>query len=251
MREIREFVVRYEELVFPGGEEGFNRYDVRDTALVDLCLHFLHSHIPEEPASVVPTLLQGHLAHLLADVPARSLFMLRQYAGNLCSRLAWRKALSAHARAGNRTAYNLNDGMPQRRGHSRASIFTLLDRSLAEHVPYATREFVPAAPGHAKVRRRSQSNDNPLIFSVPSFRTSPHSPLPLPKRAINPPVSVRWDTLLDIARAVDARESAPDFPAWMQRLSLWKRLSKVTIDGIASDFYRDGVLTLDGTQHVV
>lgn len=251
MREIKKFVERYEELVFPGGRDDFNRYDIRDTALADLCLHFLHSYLPQEPASVVPTLLQGHLAHLLEGSSARSFFSLRQYAGNLCSRLAWRKALSVHARAGTRTAYDLSDGLPTRRAYSQASIIALLDRSLVDAVPYTIREFHPATPGHAKIKRRAQSDDDPLIVSVPAFSTPPHSILPLPRRTINPPISFRWDTLLETARVVDARETSPGFPAWMQKLSLWKRLSKVTIEGIGDDFFRNGVLTLDGTKHVV
>ncbi len=249
MRDISGFLDRYRDLVLPGAS-AVNRFDLRDIALTDLCLHFLFSYAPSERIHVIPSLLQGHLAAALPDEMSRALFVLRQYAGNLCSRLAWRKALSSHAEARSRSAYIVfADDKVQQREAVAPDLVTLLRDSLKSPLPYSQRELRFAEPGHAKVELRQ--GQEVRTFKIPHFQVPPPNRNSLPKRSVNPPISIKWERLLSIAREVDAREAAPGFPEWMSRLNLHSRLSKVQIESLSSDFFQNGTIILDGTSHVV
>lgn len=160
---------------------------------------------------MIPSLLQGHLAAALPDEMSRALFVLRQYAGNLCSRLAWRKALSSHAEARSRSAYIVfADDKVQQREAVAPDLVTLLRDSLKSPLPYSQRELRFAEPGHAKVELRQ--GQEVRTFKIPHFQVPPPNRNSLPKRSVNPPISIKWERLLSIAREVDAREAAPAFP---------------------------------------
>lgn len=95
MRTPNDLIEIYSDASFPASNRQ-NFYIRRDICLVDLCLHFLATYLAEESIWVIPTLLQGHLGGELPKESQRALFVLRQYANNLCSRLAWRSALNEH-----------------------------------------------------------------------------------------------------------------------------------------------------------
>lgn len=249
MRDISGFVDRYRDLALPGANN-LNKYDRRDIALADLCLHFIFTHAPSETVHVIPSLLQGHLVAALPAEMANALFALRQYAGNLCSRLAWRKALSSHADARNRTAYIVSaEDKIQPREAVAPDLVRLLDGTLKNRPPYAQRELRFAESGHARVELRQ--GQEVRTFNIPHLGV----PLPdrgmLPKRAVNPPISIKWERLLLVAQEVDARETATDFPKWMPRLNLHSRLSKIRIESLSTEFFQNGTITLDGTRHIV
>lgn len=249
MRDVSAFLERYRELALPGANT-LNRFDLRDIALTDLCLHFLHRHAPSESVGLIPPLLQGHLVAALPEEMARALFALRQYAGNLCSRLAWRKALSAHSEARSRTAYIVHTEDKVRPREAVApDLVGLLDGALLGRLPYTQRELRFADPGHAKVELRHGQEIR--TFKIPHLKDSVPDRGVLPKRSVNPPISIKWERLLSVAREVDARETAPGFPEWMPRLNLHSRLSKVKVESISPDFFQNGAITLDGTRHVV
>ncbi|NMG42649.1 hypothetical protein GPA22_02730 [Aromatoleum toluvorans] len=248
MRDLAEFTSRYGDLVLTGAS-GLNRFDLRDVALVDLCLHFSHLHAPSEPVHLLPSLLQGHLTTWLPEQAARRLFTLRQYAGNFCSRLAWRKALTAHAEVSNRAAYRVVDGFTRRRDAVSPSVIAFLDSILDARAEYSARELRLADAGHAKVTLTK--NADVRTVRIPDIPLTPPRRVELPRRSVNPPVSVKWTTLLDVARRVDERESAPGFPGWMPKLNLFKRLEKVRVESLGGGFFRDGAITLDGTSHLV
>ena len=249
MRNISGFLERYRDLVLPG-TSALNRFDLRDIALTDLCLHFLFGYASSETVHAVPSLLQGHLAATLPNEMSRPLFALRQHAGNLCSRLAWRKALSSHAEARSRTAYIISaEDKVQQREAVAPDLVTLLTTTLQSPLPYTQRELRFAEPGHAKVELRQ--GQEVRTFKVPHFQVPPPNRNSLPKRSVTPPISIKWERLLSIAQEVDAREAAPSFPEWMPRLNLYSRLSKIRIESLSSDFFKHDTIILDGTSHVV
>lgn len=249
MRDISGFIDRYRDLALPGANT-LNRYDHRDIALADLCLHFIYRHAETETVHVIPSLLQGHLAASLPTGKTGAWFALRQYASNLCSRLAWRKALLSHERAQQRTAYvvDAHDKVQPREAAS-PDLVKLLDGVLNQRPPYVLRELRHAEPGHAKVD--SRQGKEVRTFKIPDLPPPETRRISLPQRNSHPPISVKWETLLSVAREVDARESAPDFPTWMPRLNLYSRLSKIRIEGLSPGFFHNNTLTLDGTNHVV
>ncbi|MEE7462088.1 hypothetical protein MFUR16E_12690 [Methylobacterium fujisawaense] len=59
--------------------------------------------------------------------------------------------------------------------------------------------------------------------------------------------------MLDVARRVDARESAPGWPEGIKPLSLARRLADVRLEGTAPGFWDadSGYLTLEGVTHLV
>lgn len=249
MRNILGFLDRYRDLVLPGANT-LNRFELRNIALGDLCLHFLFSHAPSEMVHVIPPLLQGHLVAAFPDEMVRALLTLRQYAGNLCSRLAWRKALSSHAEARSRTAYIVSaEDKVQPREAVAPDLVVLLTEALNSSPPYEQRELRFAEPGHAKVELRQ--GQEVRTFKIPNLGMMQPDRASLPKRSVNPPISIKWERLMSIAQEVDAREKAPDFPEWMPRLNLHSRLSKVRIENLSSDFFQHGTITLNGTHHAV
>ena len=249
MRDVSSYVDRYRDLALSGAKD-LNRYDRRDIALADLCLHFLFSHAPTETVHVIPSLLQGHLVASLPAETADALFVLRQYTGSLCSRLAWRKVLLAHAEVKNRTAYVVSDDEKvQLREAVSPDLVALLDGVLKSPPPYVQRELRFAEPGHSKVDLRQ--GQEVRTFKVPRLNVSLPDRISLAKRTVNPPISIKWQRLLSIAREVDAREKAPGFPKWMPRLNLCSRLSKIQIESLSPDFFQNETITLDGTCHVV
>lgn len=249
MRNAKEFCLAYSDQVLLSKSGTAIAKEARDTALVDLCLHFLAIHFDSGSVDAIPGLLQGHLENHCPPVALKPLFTLRQIASKFCSRLAWRNALSTHKTSQSRTAYLVVEGRPQRQKPENDFAYGLLGQTLLEIPPYETRELKFATTGDWVAWIRSQ--ETVLQYTVPKISLPSGSPLDLKHRGVNPPIQIRWQDLLDTAIAVDARESHPNFPTWLPKLELHSRLQRIGVECFDNIFFKDGVFTLSGTQHVV
>lgn len=247
MRTPNLLVEAYSDAIFsPSSRPNF--FVRRDICQVDLCLHFLATHFPGESVWIMPTLLQGHIGAWIPPQSRRALFRLRQYANNLCSRLAWRSALNEHGEY-SRTAYSSEGGTPLKRPNASASLIQILSEALQSNAPYPSRELKLGKSGKAIIEDRVQEEEASIHLP------NPKNELPLAtvlkRREVNPPISIRWDTLIAVAKEVDERERSPGFPRWLPKLNLEQRLQKVHVKAVDQGFFRDGSLVLDGTKHVV
>lgn len=247
MRNSGRLIEEYSDAIFASGQAP-SFFVRRDICLVDLCLHFLTVHAPNESVWATPTLLQGHLAGWLPERDRHALFRLRQFANSFCSRLAWRAALAEHGQC-NRTAYQVLQEKPVRRSQTGPAVTAILGQALLSQAPYGMRDLIFGKPGPARLLHMPASGEP--VIQIPTVAPDLGEPASLLRRAVNPPLSVRWDTLLDVARQVDAREQSPLFPDWLPKLDLEKRLQKIDFASADGDFFRDGTLTLDGTEHLV
>lgn len=248
MRNAKDFYDKYRDLSLLKADK-LSRYALRDIATTDLCLHFLASHAPNESPQTIPYILQGHLEHFFDESARKSLFNLRQLAGNFCSRLAWRKALGLFEMAKNSAAYKLTNGQLVANDSAPQALIQFLHTALASAAPYALRSITFAKPGPARFEPRTKKGA--LFFTVPQKKLPLETPISLGKRAVNPSIKIRLDSLLDIAAQVDAREQQSTFPQWLPKLNLYDRFKKIEFDSLDSNFYSNGILTLEGTQHVV
>jgi hypothetical protein len=204
--------------------------------------------MPTESIWVIPTLLQGHLGRDLPKETRKALFMMRQYANGFCSRLAWRSALNEHSQHSN-TAYLVSENIARKRDGVSDVILSELSNSLQSTAPYPMRMLKFGQRGTAIFRNKAFSKE--FTINLPGAKGAVAEEAQLRRREINPPISIRWDTLLAIAKEVDTREKASDFPQWLSKLNLEQRLQKVQITALGSGLYRDDTLVLDGTQHMV
>ncbi|MFZ6654735.1 hypothetical protein [Undibacterium sp. TJN19] len=247
MRTPNSLVAAYSDASFPASNRK-NFYVRRDICLVDLCLHFLSTYMPSESVWVVPSLLQGHLVRDLPKETRKALFIMRQYANGFCSRLAWRSALNEHSQYSN-TAYLVQDDVARKRDGVSDVVISELSNSLQSTAPYPMRVLKFGQRGTAVFRNRAFGRE--FTVDLPAEKGTVAELAQLRRREVNPPISIRWDTLLAIAKDVDAREKAHDFPQWLPKLNLEQRIKKVKITALGSEFYRDDTLILDGTQHMV
>jgi hypothetical protein len=249
VRQAKAFIVEYAGLVLMTQTGASPTPIVRDTALADLCLHFLATHAPQESVDAVPALLQGHM---LAQVPVdghRALASLRHLASSFCSRLAWRNALANHQGSTGRTLYRVAERLAQVQRNPHDMGYRLLEATLSRPAPYDQRtvRFANAGEWVARIRW----NRATVTYQVPDV-TLPRSPgVTLQPRPVHPPIAIRWADLLATASDVDRREQEASFPAWLAPLHLAKRLQRVSIEAIGSEMWHKGTLTLSGTQHLV
>lgn len=249
MRQSTSFVASYADSVLLTENPSKPSLAIRDTALVELCLHFLVTHFPEETVDALPALLQGHMVCMAPDGARAPLAALRHLANSYCSRLAWRNALTNHQTHVGRTLYAVTGKIPGRQRTPTDVGYLLLSKALNEPAPYEHRKVHYATPGHwlSKVQWDSAT----VGYEVPDIKPREAPPVSLKRRAINPAISLKWSDLLLTAAEVDEREAKPSFPSWLRPLHLQKRLKKVSIEAINSGLWRDGVLTLSETQHLV
>ncbi|HEX6706078.1 MAG TPA: hypothetical protein VF169_15055 [Albitalea sp.] len=249
MRQAKPFVVDYAAQVLMA-ESGANPdARTRDTALTDLCLHFLANHAASETIDAIPPLLQGHmLAQLVPDSHA-PLATLRHLASSFCSRLAWRNALSHHRDSGGRTLYTVTERRAQRQRSPRDAGYALLSDALSRPAPYERRavHFASAGDWVAPIRW----NRATVGYKVPEVESPSRLGLNLQRRTVHPPIAIRWSDLMACAAEVDRREQSVDFPAWLPPLHLERRLQRVSIEAMGSGLWHNETLTLSGTQHLV
>lgn len=249
MRQSKSFVALYvDSVLLDEGKRG-STLKSRDAALADLCLHFLATYLPGETIDVVPSLLQGHLSGLMPIEACAPLATLRHLAGSFCSRLAWRNALTNHKENAGRTLYAVSADAPEKQRTTDAPGYQLLSDALTNAAPYELRAIHYATAGHwvSTVRWDKAT----IGYEVPAIKPREVPVIALKRRAINPAIPIRWTDLLSTASDVDERESSPTFPSWLPALHLRKRLERVSIEAVKSDMWRDGVLTLSETQHLV
>lgn len=249
MRTSKPFVKDYADQVLLASSSSSTTSDDRDTALVDLCLHYLAVHLPNERVDIVPSILQGHLTNLV-PVPSRlAASILRHLASAFCSRLAWRTALATHQDQSSRTLYAVTDGCPKARRPLGDPGYRLMEDTLCTSPPYDRRSVQFATKGHWTSTTRWGVAT--VAYEVPEIDQPSTAQLQLRSRSVNPPIQVKWCDLLQTASEVDEREKSADFPKWLQRLQLRSRLERVSVEATDSGFFQDGKLTLSDTQHLV
>jgi hypothetical protein len=246
MRDRESFIGEYRRLI--PGAKAINR--LQDVALVDLCLHFLTRHGMTDTTSVeaLPHLLNGYPSVFGRRAPQRQLVVLRQLCGSYAFHMAWAGARQRHINSDVQTAYSLRTGAIEPGAVAQPSVAEMLDTFLAEAPPHRTEKPQFAEPGPARV---SVQKGGFLEFAVPTVPAVDRDPLQLPMRAVNPPVAFTWEDLRATAQAVDKREAAEDWPAWLPALHLIKRLERVEVDALNGLFYADGRFFLRGAQHIV
>ncbi|MFJ3048427.1 hypothetical protein ACIPEN_21550 [Herbaspirillum chlorophenolicum] len=249
MRQSKSFVALYADSVLLEESKRGPTQESRDAALVDLCLHFLATYLPDETIDTIPSLLQGHLSGLVPDDASAPLVALRHMASSYCSRLAWRNALTNHDANASRTMYRVSAQAPERQRSTDDAGYLLLSGALNNAAPYEQRAIYYATAGHwiSTVRWDKAT----IGYEVPAIKPREAPMITLKRRAFNPPIPIRWTDLLSTATEVDKREALTTFPKWLPALRLRKRLERVSIEAIGSEMWRDGVLTLSETQHLV
>lgn len=128
-------------------------------------------------------------------------------------------------------------------------VLDVLSKSLESPAPYPARSLKLGQHGSAIVRYKA--NGNEITIHLPKQKGNPIEVATLRKREVNPPISIRWDTLLAVAREVDTREKSTAFPHWLPKLNLEERLRKVKVTALEKGFYQNNTFILDGTQHMV
>ncbi|WP_152528834.1 hypothetical protein [Rhodoferax saidenbachensis] len=249
MRQSKSFVALYADSVLLLESKRGPTQESRDTALADLCLHFLGRYLPGETTDIIPSLLQGHLSGLTPDDASAPLATLRHMASSYCSRLAWRNALSNHKTNAGRTLYAVSAQVPERQRSADDAGYTLLSDALNNVAPYELRTIHYATAGHWMSTVRWDKAT--IGYEVPAISPPDAPMIALKRRAINPAIAIKWSDLLSTAAEVDEREALATFPKWLPTLHLRKRLERVSIEAVGSEMWRDGVLTLSETQHLV
>lgn len=246
MRDIKPFVNKYKDISLINDD---NAYVEKDVAVVDLCLSFMAEFCNGEPLIIVPSLLQGHLAYMQSEELKKALFSLRQYAGNLSSRLAWRKALANHKRFEQRTAFLTAGNSVSKRDGASEKLLNFLASTLRDASPYIERELKFPQEDLAFVHL--PKNKKSININIPKINLSETSRLVLTKRSVNPPILITWEQLYRVASQVDQRETEDDFPAWLEPLNLESRLRRIKISNAERQFNMDQGILLDGVHHVV
>jgi hypothetical protein len=249
VRQPKPFVVEYAGSILLNEATANPDVRSRDTALADLCLHFLANHAPAETVEAIPPLLQGHMGAQIPEHSHAALATLRHMASTFCSRLAWRNALANHQGSAGRTLYAVTDRRAQRQRNASDAGYQLLTRTLDQPAPYEHRPLHFAGAGDWAARIRW--NRAFVAYKVPDVKPQAEPAVAIQRRAVHPPIAIRWADLMATAADVDQREKASDFPNWLQPLHLAQRLQRVSIEATADGFWRDQTLTLSGTQHLV
>lgn len=249
MRQPKPFVVDYAGQVLLAEANLNPDVRTRDAALADLCLHFLANHAASETVDAIPPLLQGHM---LAQVPPEShgaLATLRHLASSFCSRLAWRNALANHQSCASRTLYTVAERRVLRQRSPNDAGYKLLSAALGGPAPYERRTVRLANAGDWIARLRW--NRATVGYKVPDVQLPPTPGVALQRRAVHPPIAIRWSDLMASAAEVDRREQTADFPDWLPPLHLERRLQRVSIEAVGAGLWHNETLTLSGTQHLV
>ncbi|MCC2605622.1 hypothetical protein [Planctobacterium marinum] len=245
MRDLSSYISEYKDISLIDTE----RYIIKDVAIVELCLYFLSEYCPDENVSIIPGLMQGHLTSKQSDEFQKAAFTLRQYAGNLSSQLAWRKAQANHSLMSNATAFSINDGKVARNRIKNDSLNIFLAETLKNSASYLNRkvEYPKYGTGYVKAGFKKSIVD----ISIPDIEPKRFERVQLTKRSINPPIFISWSYLYQVARDVDARESSSSFPKWLDPLNLEGRLKRVKIKNFNSDFCQSDGIRLDQSMHLV
>lgn len=249
MRQSKSFVVDYAGQILMAESSVNPDVRTRDVALADLCLHFLANHAQSETVDAIPPLLQGHMLAQLEPESHGALATLRHLASSFCSRLAWRNALANHQSCVGRTLYTVADRRAQRQRSPHDAGYKLLSNALSGPAPYERRTVRFASAGDWVARLRW--NRATVGYRVPEVQLPPQPGMGLQRRAVHPPIAIRWSDLMASAGEVDRREQAADFPAWLPPLRLERRLERVSIEAVGSGLWHNETLTLSGTQHLV
>ncbi len=225
--------------------------------LIELCLTALAEHLPTASIHVLPVLMTGYtsLATEVTDVPAfhATVASLRHLCGRFGSPAAWLEACQTHAGFPEvLRCYDLQAERPVRRAAAPPGVLQHLRDTLRRPVPWARHDLRVAVPGPARIER--DHNRTVRAYEIPAL---PHA-LPavaqhtLLRRSERAPLQVSLTQLRAIAREVDAREAAPDWPDDLPPLHLAERLDKSShLEGLSPDFFADDTLTLAGVTHVV
>jgi len=254
MRTARHFTMVYRKLI--PEFDGSGTHAAGEVPLVDLSLHFLARFLPDEPVAVLPFLLAGYPHLLNGRVEAqRALQNLRHYAPVFSSAYAWSAALESFADVPEvNRAYRINSAArAERRVAASDTVLELLEGTLEAPAPAARRKLRLAKPGTAWVyvdHRKTQ-----LEYAIPPYRPEETATrqYALTPRSHNPPITVRWTALLQVAREVDRLESAKGWSAvtGLQPLHLHARLKKICLQAVDPHLFRDDLLTLEGVRHIV
>lgn len=225
-------------------------------ARVELCLHYVHRHLPDARLDAVPHLLLGYegmVASFTTGPDAlRHLANLRHVASRLGAIAAWNEALRAHAAApAALRCYETSEGRVVPRRMANPKFLAHLDATLHGPVPWAEQRVTPAAPGEYRVA--TNRNQSVLAYTIPPVEVPPPERHAFTPRPRHPAIHLSMADLLDVARRVDEREAAADWPDGIKPLSLRRRLAEVRLEGTAPGFWdgSTGYLTLEGVTHLV
>ncbi|MFL7904325.1 hypothetical protein ACJ41P_24560 [Azospirillum argentinense] len=258
MRTDRAFVAEYKEALSAVDPTcgGLDREGIRAMAATELCALFLAEFLPGDGAAAVPTLMLGYpqlLDELRTQRAAQALATLRHLCSRFISLSAWLDARLRYAAIPETLrCFDLVDGSLTPRAAAPGTTRAVLESWLAKPVPWVQRKLNVADPGEAQVSVGRGSAV--LAYEVPATSAAQREVRQheLMLRRTNPPIKVRFDDLLAVAARVDKREAAHDWPREsMPPLNMVERIRKLRIQGLTEGFFEDGVLTLDGTIHLV
>lgn len=258
MRTDRAFVSEYRDALtsIDPTRGGLDQEAIRTMAATELSLLFLTEFLPEEGAAAVPSLMLGYpqlLDELRTQRAAQALATVRHLCSQFISLSAWLDARLRYTGIPEALrCFDIVDGRVTQRASAPGTTRAVLEGWLSRPVPWVNRALNIADPGEAQVLvGRSSATLAYDIPAVPAERRVVQQHNLTPRRT-NPPIRVRITDLLAVAAKVDGREAAADWPhESMPPLNMVERVRKLRIQGLLDGFYEDGVITLDGTTHLV
>jgi hypothetical protein len=257
MRSDREFVSGYREALaaVDPSTRSLDAERIRTLGLTELCLAYLHRHLPDEPHRTVPLLMMGYPSLLEGRAgpgAERPLATLRHLCSRFGSVAAWVDATVQYSRTPEtQRCFELKGQRVVARSAAPSSLRTFLERWLEATVPWIERKLHVADPGGAEVVL--DRNGTRLAYTIPAVPADRRTVRQhtLTPRAVNPPIRISFDELRRVARIVDDREAQPDWPAEsLPRLRLAERLEKLSPKGL-DGFFDGTTFTFDGATHVV
>lgn len=233
-----------------------SKQDLSSLGTIELCLHFLATFLPHESVTAVPSLMLGyHKVIAFEPSPAfvRSMAALRHLCGRYSSVSTWNDACREYsAYLEPMRCYDIRDGKVFRRSAASADLLNLYSKYLIEPVSWVKRPLKSADPGVGRVKvERGRALLSYKIPSVPATQqlVSEHT---LRERKERIPLHVDLDEMKVVASEIDKRENAPDWPLSLPQLDLRRRLDKtLRLEELEAGFFKNGVMTLNGANHLV
>ncbi|WP_158285384.1 hypothetical protein [Azospirillum sp. TSH64] len=258
MRTDRTFVAEYRDALASIDPTcgGLDREAIRTMAATELSLLFLTEFLSGEGASAVPSLMLGYpqlLDELRTQRAVQALATVRHLCSRFISLSAWLDARLRYTTISEALrCFDVLDGRVTLRATAPGTTRVVLEAWLSKPVPWVSRTLNVADPGEAQVLvGRGSATLAYDIPAVPAERRVVQQHDLTPRRT-NQPIRVRIADLLAVAATVDEREAAADWPhESMPPLNMVERIRKLRIQGLLDGFYEDGVITLDGTTHLV